>query len=69
MKYTVTATLTIGVFTDIEADSEAEAIEKAEAERSPTMLCHQCGGDPATEWALCDGLESVPENIAAYEAD
>lgn len=63
MKYAVHGYLTISCFAFVEADSEQEARDKAEALSAP-MLCHQCdgGGDnEGGEWML-NGWGDIPDD-------
>lgn len=59
-KYVVCANITISAFTYVEAADPIEAATLAENERSAPGLCHQCGGDPNTEFCLSDGIDGEP---------
>lgn len=55
-RWSVSATLTVGVFTTVEADSAEKAVEIA-MNRGVTSLCHGAESDePSVAWCLCDGL-------------
>ena len=60
--YRFTALMTISVFTEVEADSEDEALEIAK-ERGTLGMTHQpFDGDAGDGW-LCDELDGEPVNI------
>lgn len=58
--------VTISVLTDVEAESEDEAIRLAE-ERSVIGLCHQCGGNRTRdeEWVTSGELDGEPQELTA----
>jgi hypothetical protein len=58
---------TIGVFTDVEADSPEQAKELAE-DRGMVGLCYQCAtGDPAEEWCTSGELDGIPSDLDVEE--
>jgi hypothetical protein len=61
-KFVVYAVVRVSVYTEVEAASEQEAVEIAEARGMPG-LCHQCsgsGGKATREWRLSDGVDGEP---------
>ena len=74
MKYRVSTTCTISLHTDVEADSQEEAIKKAFDERGVMSLCNQCsGGQSEEEWVTSGELDGEPsdkpENLEVMEID
>lgn len=68
-KFTVGALCTISIYTIVEAESEAEALQTAES-RSTQTFCHQCAGnDDIAEvlWAISGELDGNPENLVVYD--
>ena len=56
-RFSISANITITVFTEVDATSEKEARELA-LDRSVQTLCHQCsGGDASQEWSLTGDLD------------
>jgi hypothetical protein len=67
MKFSVFATVTISISTEVEANTPQEAAEIA-GERGMIGLCHQCAsGDPEQEWVTSGELDGTPENVRAEE--
>ena len=58
-KYTVRAEVTISVSTDVEADSEKEAVIEA-AQRPMCTLYATNQNDPDTEWVTSGELDGTP---------
>ena len=67
MKYRVTATMTISVHVDVEAESPEQAKEIAE-ELPPMTLCHQCASSKGEQWSTSGELDGQPENLEVEEA-
>lgn len=68
MKYQVSGVMTIGVFCIVEANSEAEARERAE-EADIMTFCHQCAGpDPTDQWVTSGELDGEPQIETVEEA-
>lgn len=63
MRYTVSANITISVYTKVEASSEEEAISLAH-ERAVMELPANHGGDDTYEF-VADMLDGEPENFVA----
>lgn len=63
-KYTVSAEVTISIWTIVEAASPEEAKEMA-AERSMPSLCHQCAGSEGAdeEWRTSGDLDGEATNL------
>lgn len=63
-KYTVSGMMCISVFTEVEAESEKEALEIAEG-RSVQGLCHQCATsrNKDEEWSLTGELDGEVTNL------
>ena len=67
-KYHVTAMCTISVTTDVEAESEEEALEIA-IDRGMQDLCYQCSGgqwsslDASREWVTSGEIDGKPFNL------
>lgn len=70
MKYRVSGTITISVFTDVEAASEQEARDIAEG-RGVVGLCWQCCGNRTAgeEWVTSGELDGDPEAEDVEEID
>lgn len=66
MKFFVHGTVTIGVTTVVEADSEKEALAKA-AESEVAQLCYQCSQLVDGEWVAGDGLDGSVEILRAEQ--
>lgn len=68
MRYTVSANVTISVFTEVDADSAEEAEEKV-SDRGMIGLCHQCGGSRDAEevWCTSGELDGEPRHLTATE--
>lgn len=63
MKYRLSGIVTISILTEVEADTEQEAIRIAE-ERGLVSLCHFCAsGDPEREWITSGELDGIPMEI------
>ncbi len=68
-KYTITGMLTISVHTEIFANSEAEAMKKANR-RSVQSLCHQCArGDSKMEFCTSGELDGEPYDLKVEEVE
>lgn len=64
-RYRVRGTVTISVFTDVEAEDEIAAKEVA-AEHMPMSFCYQCSvGQPAEEWVTSGELDGEVEILDA----
>ena len=63
--YTVSAVVTVSLFTKVNANSKQEAIEIAES-RGLQGLCHQCASsrEPHEEWSLSGELDGEPCDIS-----
>jgi hypothetical protein len=63
--YAVYAEVTISLSAVVEADSEAEAIEKAESLNLPT-ICYSCSQRGYEAWGMYK-IDGEPTNISAFE--
>lgn len=63
-KFVVVAQVTISIFTEVEADTEEQALKEAE-ERALHGLCYQCGGfdTKGEEWCTSGELDGTPTEI------
>lgn len=69
MLYTVEAQIVISVFTEVEADSEREAISIA-AQRNVTDLCASCANkSPDEEWVTTGELDGEPQKLTIGGAE
>lgn len=71
-KFIVSANVTISVWTEVEADTEQEAMALAE-DRPMQTLCHQCSGTRHSqgreEWRTSGELDGSPFDLAANHKD
>jgi hypothetical protein len=64
-RYRVSATMTISVYTDVEAGSKDEALEKARDHQNQSF-CAQCSeGNPREEWVTSGELDGEPTALRA----
>lgn len=62
-EFTITAAVTVSVFTKVKANSIKEAMAEAKT-RSLQGLCHECSsGSPETEWSLTGELDGEPTDL------
>ncbi len=67
-KYRVNASITISVYTDVQASSPEEALQMAQ-QRDVIGLCHFCAeGNPDGEWSTNGSLDGEPEGMQVEEA-
>lgn len=60
-KRVVSTTVTISIYTKVDADSDEEAKELA-MERPLMRFCHQCSaGKPDKEWVTSGELDGTPQ--------
>jgi hypothetical protein len=66
-KFRVSSMVTISIYTDVEAETEEEAIDAA-SERPMMALCHQCsgGGESRECWVTSGELDGEADLEAAY---
>jgi hypothetical protein len=64
-EYTVSAQMTISVYTIVQAENEQEA-KKLAQDRPNGSPCHQAFGDGTEVW-IADDLDGVPVNITVEE--
>ena len=64
----VSAHVTIGIWTRVEADTAEDAIEQS-AERQMMSLCHQCAGEDNADDEFVTGgeLDGEPQKLTARE--
>lgn len=68
-KFTVVATITISVHTDVEAETLKEAFEEAK-KRGMISLCHQCArGEDDREWVTSGELDGLPDELLGVSKD
>jgi hypothetical protein len=64
-KWRVTAQVTISILTDVDAPSEAEALDIA-ADLPMQSLCNACAsGDPDGQWVTSGELDGTPDKVRA----
>ena len=69
MRFTVTGSVTVGLYIEVDAENAEEAKRKAEEAGTP-RLCHQCssqGGNGGC-WGISDGLGDEVEADDAVPA-
>ena len=68
-KYRVSGSIKIGVYTEVEASSKAEAVRLAQ-EHPVLALCHECTTGSADEgWKTSGELDEEPTDVRAEMAD
>lgn len=71
-KYIVSASVTVSVWTEVEADTAEQARELAE-DRPMQSLCHRCGetrrGQEREEWRTSGELDGTPSGLRAEGLD
>lgn len=71
-KYSISSSITISVYTEVEAETEEEAIKEAQS-RGVMGLCYQCanGSDNCdVEWVTSGELDGVPmQDDEPFEID
>lgn len=65
-EYTVSAQMTISVYTIVQAENEQEA-KKLAQDRSNGSPCHNAFGGDGSEFWITDDLDGVPVNITVEE--
>ncbi len=66
-KYKVSGSVTISVYTEVEATSKAEAVRLAQ-EHPMQSFCHQCStGSPDEEWTTSGELDGEPTDVRVEE--
>jgi hypothetical protein len=66
MKYTASATVTISIYTTVEADSPEEAIELAR-EQPMQNFCAGCTDGEDYRWVTSGELDGEPQDIRVEE--
>lgn len=68
MKYRVSGTVTISVFVDVEASSEEDAKDKADA-ADMMHLCYACSRADDGIWSTSGELDGIPEILSVEVLD
>jgi hypothetical protein len=63
-KFTLTGTMVISVYTEVEAETLEEAIKEAE-QRGNAQIIKDGSFNPEEEWT-CDELDGTAQNITQY---
>ena len=64
-KWNLSALVGVSAYTEVEAETKAEAIEIAQG-RLPTLGGMGSGADPQEEWVI-EEADGMPQNITAEE--
>lgn len=68
-RYTVNATVTISIYTEVEAESEEEALELAEGREMCSLVPPSRMGSRSDEvWCHCGELDGTPQDLRVEEA-